>query len=66
MTACIIGWSHTPFGKHEGKDSEALIAEVATQAVADAGLADTVRTVGRGETVDLHGWAGLGVGTSQP
>ena len=38
MTACIVGWSHTPFGKHEGKDSEALIAEVATQAVADAGL----------------------------
>jgi acetyl-CoA C-acetyltransferase len=38
MTACIIGWSHTPFGKHEGKDSEALIAQVATQAVADAGL----------------------------
>jgi L-ascorbate metabolism protein UlaG (beta-lactamase superfamily) len=24
-------------------------------AVADVGLADTVRTVGRGETVDLHG-----------
>ncbi|HKY95106.1 MAG TPA: acetyl-CoA acetyltransferase [Kiloniellales bacterium] len=39
MTACIIGWSHSPFGKHEGKDTEALIAEVATQAVADAGLA---------------------------
>jgi len=38
MTACIVGWSHTPFGKHEGEDVESLIAKVATQAVADAGL----------------------------
>lgn len=39
MTACIVGWSHTPFGKHEGKDVEALIVEAASAAVADAGLA---------------------------
>ena len=38
MTACIVGWSHTPFGKHEGEDVESLIGQVATQAVADAGL----------------------------
>ena len=38
MTACIVGWSHTPFGKHDGKDVEALIVEVAEAAVADAGL----------------------------
>jgi acetyl-CoA C-acetyltransferase len=38
MTACIVGWSHTPFGKHEGEDVESLIASVATEAVADAGL----------------------------
>ena len=38
MTACIVGWSHTPFGKHEGEDVESLIASVATAAVADAGL----------------------------
>lgn len=38
MTACIVGWSHTPFGKHEGEDAESLIAKVATQAVEDAGL----------------------------
>lgn len=38
MTGCIVGWAHTPFGKHEGKDTEDLIAQVATQAVADAGL----------------------------
>ncbi len=39
MTACIVGWSHAPFGKHEDEDVESLIAKVATQAVADAGLA---------------------------
>ena len=39
MTACIVGWSHTPFGKHENEDVESLILGVATQAVADAGLA---------------------------
>ncbi len=38
MSAAIVGWSHTPFGKHEGDDVESLIAKVATQAVADAGL----------------------------
>jgi acetyl-CoA C-acetyltransferase len=38
MTACIIGWSHTPFGKHEADDVESLIARVAVQAVEDAGL----------------------------
>ena len=38
MTACIVGWSHAPFGKHEGDDVESLIGRVATQAVADAGL----------------------------
>jgi len=38
MTACIVGWSHTPFGKHENEDVESLILKVATQAVADAGL----------------------------
>ncbi len=38
MTACIVGWSHTPFGKHEDADVESLIGEVATRAVADAGL----------------------------
>ena len=37
MTACIVGWSHTPFGKHEGEDVESLILKVATAAVADAG-----------------------------
>ena len=39
MTACIVGWSHSRFGKHEGKDIEAMIVEVAAEAIRDAGLA---------------------------
>jgi acetyl-CoA C-acetyltransferase len=38
MSACIVGWSHTAFGKHEGDDVESLIVKVARAAVADAGL----------------------------
>ena len=30
MTACIVGWGHLPFGKHEGRDVESLIVEAAT------------------------------------
>ena len=39
MTACIVGWSHTPFGRRDGDDVEALIGEVAGAALADAGVA---------------------------
>ena len=35
MSACIIGWSHTPFGRHEGADVEALIDRVVGAALAD-------------------------------
>ncbi len=38
MTACIVGWAHTPFGKHESEDPESLIVRVAADALADAGL----------------------------
>ena len=38
MTACIVGWSHTPFGKREGVDIEDLILEVTGAALADAGI----------------------------
>lgn len=38
MTACIVGWSHTPFGKHEDDDVESLIQKVAISALQDAGL----------------------------
>lgn len=39
MTACIVGWSHSKFGKHEGRDIESLIVEAASGAMADAGVA---------------------------
>jgi acetyl-CoA C-acetyltransferase len=38
MTACIVGWAHTKFSKHETQDIEALIVEVAAAAIRDAGL----------------------------
>ena len=38
MDACIVGWAHTRFGRHEELDVEGLIAEVAGAAIADAGL----------------------------
>jgi acetyl-CoA C-acetyltransferase len=39
MTACIVGWHHLPFGRHEGRDVESLIVEAAAGALADAGVA---------------------------
>ena len=38
MAGCIVGWAHTPFGKHEGKDVEALMLQVIDAALADAGV----------------------------
>jgi len=38
MTACIVGWAHSKFGKLEGEDLESLIARVAGDAMADAGV----------------------------
>ena len=39
MTACIVGWAHTPFGKLSGETVESLIVGVANSALADAGIA---------------------------
>jgi acetyl-CoA C-acetyltransferase len=39
MTACIVGWAHSPFGKQEGVDIEAMIARIGGEAIRDAGLA---------------------------
>ena len=39
MTAAIVGWAHTPFGKLSGESVESLIVRVATDALADAGVA---------------------------
>jgi acetyl-CoA C-acetyltransferase len=38
VTACIVGWAHTPFGRLEGETLESLIVRVAKGALADAGL----------------------------
>src|ERR1700679_3139074 len=37
--ACIIGWAHSPFGKLDDPDIEALIGRVAGAAIEDAGIA---------------------------
>jgi len=39
MTACIVGWAHSPFGKLAGDTLESLIVKVAGEALADAGIA---------------------------
>jgi acetyl-CoA C-acetyltransferase len=39
MTAAIVGWAHTPFGKLNGESVESLIVRVVGEALADAGVA---------------------------
>ena len=39
MTGCMVGWAHSKFGRHEGVEVEDLITEVASGALADAGVA---------------------------
>ena len=38
MTACIVGWAHTPFGKHDAETVESLVVRAANEALADAGI----------------------------
>ncbi|WP_262272506.1 MULTISPECIES: acetyl-CoA acetyltransferase [Microvirga] len=38
MTACIVGWAHTPFGKLDSETVESLIVRVANEALEHAGL----------------------------
>ena len=38
MTGCIVGWSHSKFGKLDDRDLESLIVDVATDAIRDAGI----------------------------
>jgi acetyl-CoA C-acetyltransferase len=38
MTAAIVGWAHTPFGKLTAESVESLIVRVAGEALADAGI----------------------------
>jgi acetyl-CoA C-acetyltransferase len=39
MTACIVGWAHTPFGRLDAETVESLTVRVATEALRDAGIA---------------------------
>jgi acetyl-CoA C-acetyltransferase len=39
MTGCIVGWAHTPFGKLDTESVESLVVRVASDAIADAGIA---------------------------
>jgi acetyl-CoA C-acetyltransferase len=39
MTACIVGWAHSPFGKLAGETLESLIVKIAGEALSDAGIA---------------------------
>jgi acetyl-CoA C-acetyltransferase len=38
MTACVVGWAHTPFGKLNDESVESLVVRVAGEALADAGI----------------------------
>ena len=38
MTACIVGWAHTPFGKHDAETVESLIVRVTREALQHAGV----------------------------
>ena len=38
MTASIIGWGHTPFGKHENDTLETLVVRAAREAIDHAGI----------------------------
>lgn len=37
-SAAIVGWAHTPFGKHDAETVESLIVRVATEALEHAGI----------------------------
>ena len=38
MTACIIGWSHLPFGRHDAETVESLVVKAASEALVHAGV----------------------------
>jgi acetyl-CoA C-acetyltransferase len=39
MTACIVGWAHTPFGRLDAESVESLVVKAATEALVDAAIA---------------------------
>jgi acetyl-CoA C-acetyltransferase len=38
MTACIVGWAHTPFGKMDAETVESMIVRVTQEALENAGI----------------------------
>ena len=55
MSAILVGWAHTPFGRHDGISLKDLIAQAAREAIADAGI-----SAGEIDAVWLgHFWAGM-------
>lgn len=38
MSACIVGWAHTPFGKMDAESVESLVVRVASEALDHAGI----------------------------
>jgi acetyl-CoA C-acetyltransferase len=38
MTACIVGWAHTPFGRLDRETVESLVVQAADAALKDAGI----------------------------
>src|ERR1700751_6011259 len=38
MTASIVGWAHTPFGKFDTEPVESLVVRVANEPMSDAGI----------------------------
>lgn len=38
MSACIVGWGHTPFGRHHEADLESLIVAATQEALTHAGI----------------------------
>ncbi|GAB5387203.1 MAG: acetyl-CoA acetyltransferase [Alphaproteobacteria bacterium] len=65
MTACIVGWHHTPFGKHENATIESLLTEATQGALAHAGV--------EGKDIDQimvghfnHGFSNQGFAASLP
>ena len=38
MCAAIVGWAHTPFGKHDAETVESLVVRVARDALDHAGI----------------------------
>ena len=57
MTACIVGWAHLPFGRHQDETLESMIVKAAAQAIEHAGIGpddvDEIVTATSGRTLKL-------------